>query len=123
MINHLTITVIDYQKSVDFYTASLATIGIVPLFADDNVVTGFGLNRPMFWVGVADEAHQPSKNVHIAFTAKSHAEVDEWHKVAIENGGVDNGVPGIRLEYHDDYYAAFVIDQDGNNVEVVCGND
>lgn len=122
MLNHLTITVSDYEKSVIFYSASLQVLGIKPLFIDPNGATGFGIDRPMFWIAKTDETHPVSSHVHIAFEAKSQEMVDAWHSATIAAGATDNGKPGFRPEYHKDYYAAFVLDSDGNNVEAVCGN-
>jgi catechol 2,3-dioxygenase-like lactoylglutathione lyase family enzyme len=67
---------------------------------------------------VKDE-RPPTENVHLAFPAGDDATVDEFHRVALAAGYRDNGAPGERLEYHPGYYGAFVLDPDGNNVEVV----
>lgn len=123
MINHISLSVRDFKKSVSFYTESLAVIGIKPLFTIENEVIGFGIDRPMFWVGAADEAHPASTNVHVAFSCTSRSDVDAWYKAAIDSGAKDNGAPGLRPQYHENYYGAFVIDPDGNNIEAVCGNE
>ncbi len=123
MLNHVSISVRDFKTSVYFYTKTLTVIGIKPLFTIENEVVGFGIDRPTFWVGASDEAHPVSSNVHIAFSCATKSEVDLWHNAAIATGAKDNGKPGIRSQYHDKYYGAFVIDPNGNNIEAVCGND
>jgi catechol 2,3-dioxygenase-like lactoylglutathione lyase family enzyme len=79
---------------------------------------GFGKDgKPFFWIGSGARARDP---VHFAFTAKSRDEVDAFYRAALAAGGKDNGAPGLRPHYHANYYGAFVIDPDGNNVEAVC---
>ena len=70
----------------------------------------------MFWLSEGT----PGSGQHIAFAARSRAEVDGFYRAALAAGGVDNGAPGLRPQYHPDYYGAFVLDPDGNNVEAVC---
>jgi predicted lactoylglutathione lyase len=71
-------------------------------------------------VAVTDADHPVSKNIHIAFASKKHELVDAFYAAAIKAGGADNGAPGLRPEYDKNYYAAFVLDPDGNNIEAVC---
>jgi catechol 2,3-dioxygenase-like lactoylglutathione lyase family enzyme len=79
---------------------------------------GFGRQgKPDFWIGQGDPAGQA---VHIAFAASDRASVDAFHEEALAAGGRNNGGPGLRPEYHPSYYAAFVFDPDGNNIEAVC---
>ena len=66
------------------------------------------------------QGNNPSYKTHIAFTAKSRAEVDKFYDAAINAGGKDNGNPGIREHYHPHYYGAFVLNPDGHNIEAVC---
>ena len=73
-----------------------------------------------FWIG---EGEPPAAPVHVAFAAADRATVDKFHRAAVEAGGRDNGAPGLRPHYHAGYYAAFVIDPDGNNVEAVFHGD
>lgn len=120
MFDHLTITARDYDVSRKFYEAALAPLGMRPLFVIENEVTGFGVERPRFWVGASDEKHPASANVHIAFSCDNRELVDAFYLSAIEAGAKDNGAPGLRPEYHENYYGAFVLDPDGNNVEAVC---
>ncbi len=120
MFDHIGIAVRDYQASLKFYEPTLAALAIKPLFSMENIVTGFGTDRPRFWVGATDEKHPASTATHIAFACETRALVDEFYKAAIAAGGKDNGAPGLRPEYHENYYGAFVLDLDGNNVEAVC---
>lgn len=122
MLNHISLSIRDFEKSVAFYTNILETIGIKPLFTIENEVVGFGVDRPIFWVGAADETHPVSANVHVAFSCASRPDVDAWYNAAMVAGAKDNGAPGFRPQYHENYYGAFVIDPDGNNIEAVCGN-
>ena len=80
-------------------------------------VGGYGREKPDFWL---HENAETGPGRHYAFTARNRAEVDAFHAAAMAAGGKDNGAPGIRAHYHPDYYGAFVIDPDGNNVEAVC---
>ena len=77
---------------------------------------GYGVNHPVFWI---DRYHLHSIRQHTAFAAKSKAEVDAFYAAALKAGGIDNGAPGLREHYTSDYYAAFVLDPDGNNIEAV----
>ncbi|MFK7836458.1 MAG: VOC family protein [Sulfitobacter sp.] len=79
--------------------------------------TGYGDTRPWFWLY---EENATSGTMQIALQAKNRAEVGAFHAEALQAGGTDNGPPGLRPHYHSDYYAAFVLDPDGHNIEVVC---
>ena len=115
-IDHITVMVRDLAASREFYEAALVPfdarvvdygeigIGIGPEGSED-----LGLSEA--------EPHGP---IHIAFLAADPATVDAFHAAAVEAGGTDNGAPGRRPEYHERYYAAYVLDPDGNNVEAVC---
>lgn len=122
MLNHISLSVRDLKRSALFYTETLAIIGIKPLFTIENEVIGFGIDRPTFWINTSDDAHPMSKNVHVAFSCASRSDVDSWYNAAISAGAKNNGKPGLRPQYHENYYGAFVIDPDGNNIEAVCGN-
>jgi catechol 2,3-dioxygenase-like lactoylglutathione lyase family enzyme len=124
MIDHMGINVTNPKKSRAFYEATLAPIGYSVLMEVPKehtgglVVLGFGeAPKPDFWV---TEGDPKGLQVHIAFTAKTRAQVDAFYKAGIAAGGVDNGAPGLRPHYHPNYYGAFVRDPDGHNVEVVC---
>ncbi len=116
MIDHITIQVTDLDASVAFYTKALAPLGYT-LVMQSKQFAGFGIaGKPDFWIGVGNPADQ----IHIAFRAKGRADVRELYTAALAAGGVDNGAPGVREAYHPSYYAAFVRDPDGHNVEAVC---
>ena len=123
MIDHITFGVANFERSIAFYDAAFAPLGVrrlfdVPLEHSGGVrVTGYGDSRPWFWIA---EERPVSGVLHVALVGKSRAEVDAFHAAAIEVGGVDNGPPGLRPHYHAEYYAAFVIDPDGHNIEAVC---
>lgn len=122
MIDHFGIRVGDFDRARSFYTEALAPLGyrvlveITPEMSGGHRGVGFGADHPDFWIGTG-EATVP---VHIAFRAKDRATVDAFYRAAIAAGGKDNGAPGLRPHYHPNYYAAFVLDPDGNNVEAVC---
>ncbi|MDO6591056.1 VOC family protein [Loktanella sp. D2R18] len=123
MIDHSGISVSNYEKAIVFYERALAPLGAsllytVPLEHTGGVkVGGFGKERPCFWLS---EGAAQTPTLHFAFTAETRAEVDVFYGAAIAAGGKDNGKPGLRPHYHDNYYGAFVLDLDGNNIEAVC---
>lgn len=124
MLDHIGLVVSDLPKSRQFYLVALAplSIGIVMEVTEQQTGkytgAGFGAsNKPFFWIGTGA---RPSGPVHVAFTASTRAEVDAFYKAALSVGGRDNGAPGIRPHYHPNYYGAFILDPDGNNVETVC---
>jgi catechol 2,3-dioxygenase-like lactoylglutathione lyase family enzyme len=125
MIDHIGFSVSDFAKAKAFYEKALAPLGIRVLMEVTAEMTGgeahvgFGDTRPFFWIGTG-KAHSPG--VHIAFTAPDRATVDAFHKAALAAGGKDNGAPGLRPHYHENYYGAFVLDPDGHNIEAVCHN-
>lgn len=121
MINHITLRVSDLGKSKKFFLAALAPLGY-KLFVEKEKLAGFGQsdiegNRD-FWIheGKVNETKSFSC---LAFTASSRKAVESFYKAALEAGGKDNGVPGYRSQYHPGYYAAFVFDPDGHNIEAV----
>ena len=120
MFDHVAIGVADYAKSKAFYLKALAPLGVtiagegVPTYGAELVRPG---NNTSMIIRQTDE--KPA-HLHIAFTADNRAQVDAFHRAALEAGGRDNGAPGLRPKYHENYYAAFVIDPDGHNIELVC---
>jgi catechol 2,3-dioxygenase-like lactoylglutathione lyase family enzyme len=124
MIDHIGIAVSDYPRSRAFYMQALAPLGYAPVMdvtreqSGGYEGTGFGAaGKPSFWIGTG---HAPAGPMHVAFIAKSRADVDRFHAAAIAAGARDNGAPGLRPHYHANYYGAFVLDPDGNNIEAVC---
>ena len=123
MIDHLGITVSDFDASKAFYDKALAPLGaslimMVPAEYTGGVkVGGYGREKPDFWL---HEGKDPGPGRHYAFTARSRAEVEAFYQAAMAAGGRDNGAPGLRSHYHANYYGAFVFDPDGNNIEAVC---
>jgi catechol 2,3-dioxygenase-like lactoylglutathione lyase family enzyme len=112
----------DFEQSLDFYTRALAPLGFERVaFVDaDNRAAGFGIHgRDDFWI----HEGRPVGRMHIAFDAESHEAVDAFHAAALEAGARDNGAPGIRPVYSDTYYAAYVLDPNGNNIEAVFHGD
>ena len=118
MIDHVGYGVSDYQRSKTFFEQALAPLGITLLMEVKEAAAGFGKDgKPFFWL----EMHTPAvTQVHVAFDADDRATVDAFHRAALEAGGTDNGAPGVRAIYHPDYYGAYVLDPDGNNIEAVC---
>ncbi len=121
MIDHTGIGVADVARSATFYdevtrALNLRRVAELPdASASDGV--GYGIDYPVFWI---DRFHPHSVKQHVAFAAKSRAEVDAFHAAALRAGGTDNGAPGLRGGgYPPGYYAAFVLDPDGNNIEAV----
>lgn len=123
MIDHMGIRSANIVAARRFYDAALAPLGAsvvhqVPLDrTGGRVVLGYGRAMPQFFVNQGETA---SEAQHIAFTARTRAEVDAFHHAAMAAGGRDNGGPGLRPEYHRHYYGAFVLDPDDNNIEAVC---
>lgn len=131
MIDHLGITARDFEASRQFYDAALTPLGAVtvmevtPEESGDYHGIGYGTEgKPTFWlsnhVRGSAGADQRGTGIHIAFVAPDRACVDAFYAAAIAHGGRDNGPPGLRTHYHPNYYAAFVFDPDGFNVEAVC---
>jgi predicted lactoylglutathione lyase len=115
MIAHTSLAVRDYKKSKQFYIESLAALGYANNM-EYGEAAGFndGKNTD-FWIARRDTVVP----THVAFEAKNKQEVEAFYEAALEAGGKDNGGPGYRKEYWPGYYAAFVYDPDGNNIEAV----
>lgn len=126
-IDHVSVGVTDMQRSKAFYDAALAPLGLSPVWpveiGGQLVGVGYGTeNAPVFWIQFPIDG-QPANmgnGMHIAFRAKTRAAVDKFFQSALERGGEDDGRPGLRTEYHPNYYGAFVRDPDGNKIEAVC---
>jgi catechol 2,3-dioxygenase-like lactoylglutathione lyase family enzyme len=118
MYDHIGLKVKDVGASVRFYQAALAGLGHV-LASHDDAGAGFGpAGAPALWLYRAEDAAGPG--VHVAFRAPDRAAVDRFHADGLKAGGRDHGRPGLRADYGSSYYAAFLLDPDGNNVEAVC---
>ena len=117
MFDHIGFYVGDFQRSFDFYSTALAPLNIsVCLRGEDWAM--FGKNgKGALWIGAMGPKASP---IHIAFAAETRAQVQAFHAAALRAGGSDNGPPGLRPQYHPNYYGAFVLDPDGHNMEAVC---
>ena len=115
MLDHIGLAVSDIAKSKAFFQAALAPLGY-KIQMDFGEAVGLGQDRPDFWIASAPA----SAKSHIAFAAANRAMVKAFYEAAIAAGGKDNGAPGLRPQYHPNYYGAFVLDRDGNNIEAVC---
>jgi catechol 2,3-dioxygenase-like lactoylglutathione lyase family enzyme len=125
VIDHVGFPVSDYARSKAFYAQALAPLGYGLVMEIDGAQTesrapaaGFGQRgKPDFWIGGEGGLKMP---LHVAIAAVDRASVDAFHVAALRAGGEDNGAPGLRPHYHANYYAAFVLDPDGHNIEAVC---
>ncbi|HET7856039.1 MAG TPA: VOC family protein [Gaiellaceae bacterium] len=114
MIDHVTLRVSDFEASKAFYSTVLSPLGHELAWEDAE-------RRLAEWgdFSIAADGKPLTRDVHVAFAARSREEVDAFHQAALEAGYRDNGAPGERPQYHPGYYGAFVLDPDGNNVEAV----
>jgi catechol 2,3-dioxygenase-like lactoylglutathione lyase family enzyme len=124
MIDHTGVLVTDFEKSKQFYSEALKPIGYKLLLefpastTGSANVAGFGEPpKPDFWIGYG-KPNDP--RVHVDFRVGKRSLVDAFHQAALAAGGKDHGAPGLRPQYHANYYGAFVLDPDGHNIEVVC---
>lgn len=123
MFDHLGFAVADFARSRAFYAAALAPLGMT-VQREGEGWAAFGTEQAMpLWIGATGVAGRPPGHIHFAFSAQTRAAVRTFHAAAVAAGGADNGGPGLRPHYHPDYYAAFVLDPDGHNVEAVCRAD
>ena len=120
MIDHVSVGVSDLERAARFYEATLTPLGLFRLVTRPATI-GFGKAYPEFWInlraGMAQAA--PDSGVHVCLRAKSTADVDAFHAAALKAGGRSDGVPGLRPHDRVRYYAAFVVDPDGNRIEAV----
>jgi catechol 2,3-dioxygenase-like lactoylglutathione lyase family enzyme len=132
MLDHVSLRVADYDRSKSFYAAALAPLGYTLAMES---ASGAGFRRgfiPDFWIkqgepmslGARPEPQEPAgcggPAVHVAFAGDNRTTVDAFHRAALAAGARDNGAPGLRPNYHPNYYGAFVLDPDGYNIEAVC---
>ena len=119
LFDHVKLPVRDIARSRAFYERAMQPFGV--RVVESSQGPGFTIDdREDFWI---IEQEMAAASVHIAFAAPDRETVDAFHAAAVEAGGVDNGRPGLRPHYHSGYYAAFVLDPDGNNVEAVFHGD
>jgi catechol 2,3-dioxygenase-like lactoylglutathione lyase family enzyme len=132
VIDHIGLNVRDIGRATEFYLKALAPLGyaiVMQVSAEETghgAAVGFGppgkpedfqSGKPSFWIA---EGEPKSGPIHVAFAAPNRAAVVAFYQAAIKAGGKDNGAPGLRPEYHANYFGAFVFDPDGNNAEAVC---
>jgi catechol 2,3-dioxygenase-like lactoylglutathione lyase family enzyme len=123
MLDHTGFPVTNYARSKVFYEKALAPLGYVLIMEvaendNDSRAAGFGADgKPDLWIGGEGGLNRP---IHVAIATRDRASVDAFYHAAIAAGGKDNGAPGLRPHYHANYYAAFVLDPDGHNIEAVC---
>lgn len=120
MIDHISVGVTDLERSAKFYEATLAALGLTRVVTRPRMI-GFGKAYPEFWINLREGMPRvaPESGVHICLRAKTTAEVDGFHAAALATGGVSESAPGIRPHDRVRYYAAFVVDPDGNRIEAV----
>ena len=127
MIDHLSTYTTDYEKTKSFYLAAFAPLGHSlqaeftaewnPEWPEQRMCAFGPEGKAAYWVIEVKTAASPR---HVAFAASDRKSVDAFYRAGLENGGKDNGAPGLREMYHPNYYGSFLIDPDGNNVEAVC---
>ena len=120
MIDHISVGVSDLERSARFYEAALAPLGLARLVSRPATI-GFGKDYPELWINFRDRMPPvaPESGVHICLRARSTTAVDAFHAAALAAGGRSDGAPGLRPHDRVRYYAAFVIDPDGNRIEAV----
>lgn len=127
MLDHISLGVRDLSVSGAFYDTVLAPLGYRRVLEKGIGMAygpGPGRDGMMFWIVQPDANIAPSRGSHVGFSAPSRSAVDTFHAAALALGARDNGAPGLRPEYSDDYYGAFVLDPDGHKIEAMCrGSD
>ena len=120
MFDHVKFGVSDFAASKTFFAKALEPLGVV-VVAEGSLSYGVELCQPNGKVSLClFQSDQKPAHLHLAFTAENRSQVDAFYRAALAAGGIDNGAPGLRPNYHANYYAAFVIGPDGHNVEAVC---
>ena len=128
MFDHLSLGVSNLAQSIAFYDAALKPLGVERMFVwSDRSVAAYGRTCGMtFWLYARDRANNSLNNLanpprfHLALRAETRIAVDGFYQSALAHGGTDDGAPGIRAQYHPNYYAAYVFDPDGYKLEAVC---
>ena len=124
MIDHVSLGVTDMDRSLKFYDAVLLPLGMKRYYNHDGG-SGYGLSaeKPFFWIGTPLDEGRPARSGggnHVAFAAANRRAVDAFFRAAIAAGARDDGKPGLRPIYHENYYGAFVLDPDGHKIEACC---
>jgi catechol 2,3-dioxygenase-like lactoylglutathione lyase family enzyme len=117
MIDHVMLSVRNVEASREFYREALEPLGYA-LAMEGEGYAGFGPTHGSADLWLAERG--PNAPTHVALSSPDRATVDAFHQAALAAGGQDNGAPGIRADYHENYYGAYVLDPDGNNIEAVC---
>jgi catechol 2,3-dioxygenase-like lactoylglutathione lyase family enzyme len=124
-LDHIGLRCVDLERSLAFYRAALAALGLEVVMEVSAEQTGerrhvgFGRDgKPSVWL--TDGAANADGGLHLAFAVDERAQVDAFHRAGLAAGGRDNGAPGLRPHYHPNYYGAFLLDPDGHNIEAVC---
>jgi catechol 2,3-dioxygenase-like lactoylglutathione lyase family enzyme len=122
MINHVSIGVRDIAASKRFYDATLTPLGYKCHYESDGML-GYGKDSPVFWINRTERPvpADAESGLHFCLNAPARASVEAFHTAALKAGGRDNGKPGLRPDYGENYYAAFVIDPNGYRLEAYCG--
>lgn len=120
MLHHISLGVRNLAHAGAFYDAALGALGFRRVFEDETAI-GYGLvdGQDLLCLKLRADAVPPGPGFHLAFSAPSRPAVDAFHAAALRVGGRDNGAPGLRPDYGDNYYAAFLVDPDGHRIEVV----
>jgi len=119
MLHHVSVGVTDFERAAKFYDAVLATLGFKRVADYSPHAIGYGESYPEFWIGAPHDGKPASagNGTHLGFSARSKAQVQKFHAVALAQGASNNGEPAPRPDYGPDYYGAFVYDLDGNKIE------
>ena len=119
MLHHVSVGVADVERAARFYDAVLGALGYARTAQYLPYAIAYGVDAPEFWIQLPHDQGKPSpgNGVHISFAAATKDAIQEFHALAIENGGADEGEPGPRPDYGPDYFGAFVRDLDGNKIE------
>jgi catechol 2,3-dioxygenase-like lactoylglutathione lyase family enzyme len=116
-VAHVAVNVRDWEAAKRFYEEVLGPLGYRVVYEEEGVLAYYADKRGLdFGIGRRD----PVGGAHVAFDCPDRETVDRFHANGLAAGGRDNGAPGIRAHYHESYYAAYVLDPDGNNIEAVC---
>lgn len=120
VLDHVTIGVGDLERSRAFYRAALAPLGFFERDDDRVLAHEIEFGVPDSFQFAISTVAAPAPAMHVAFVAQRRDQVDAFHAAALAAGATDHGAPGLRPEYSEHYYGAFVLDPDGYNVEAVC---